>query len=74
MQRILLVDDHAVVRRGVRSILEDNMSAFFPIFRLGAQMSLIAVAIATAVGVLAAALPSFSASRVKIVDALRHVA
>jgi two-component system invasion response regulator UvrY len=26
MQRILLVDDHAVVRRGVRSILEDNMS------------------------------------------------
>jgi DNA-binding NarL/FixJ family response regulator len=26
MQRILLVDDHAVVRRGVRSILEDRLS------------------------------------------------
>jgi DNA-binding NarL/FixJ family response regulator len=26
MQRILLVDDHAVVRRGIRSILEDSMS------------------------------------------------
>jgi two-component system, NarL family, invasion response regulator UvrY len=25
MQRVLLVDDHAVVRRGVRSILEDQM-------------------------------------------------
>jgi len=25
MQRVLLVDDHAVVRRGVRAILEDNM-------------------------------------------------
>lgn len=25
MQRVLLVDDHAVVRRGVRSILEDHL-------------------------------------------------
>lgn len=25
MQRVLLVDDHAVVRRGVRAIVEDNM-------------------------------------------------
>ena len=27
MQRVLLVDDHAVVRRGVRAILEDNLPA-----------------------------------------------
>jgi DNA-binding NarL/FixJ family response regulator len=29
MQRVLLVDDHAVVRRGVRAILEDEMPGIF---------------------------------------------
>jgi putative ABC transport system permease protein len=57
---------------GMGSFLENNMSQFFPVFRLGGASCLLAIAIAVGLGTLAAALPSFSVRRLKIVDALRY--
>jgi putative ABC transport system permease protein len=56
------------------AFLEENMSVFFPVFRLGVPISLVAVGIAVVLGILAAAIPARSASRLKVVDALRHTA
>lgn len=59
---------------GVGGFLEENMSVFFPVFRLGLVISLIALAIALGLGLLAAAIPAFNVSRLKVTDALRYVA
>ena len=45
----------AVIIRAVGGFLEQNMSAFFPVFRLTAAISLVALAIAVGLGILSAA-------------------
>jgi putative ABC transport system permease protein len=59
---------------GMGGFLEENMAAFFPIFRLQAVTALIALGIAIALGALAGALPAYQASRIKVIEALRNVA
>jgi putative ABC transport system permease protein len=53
--------------------LEENMGGFFPHFRLPPQLIGIGLAIAAGLAVVAAALPAYQASKLKVVDALRAV-
>lgn len=54
--------------------LEQNMSIFFPIFRMNASTAVIAVAIAVVLGALAGVLPALQASRLNVIEALRQTA
>ena len=54
--------------------LEENMGNIFPYFRLPPSVAVAAVVLALTLGLLAAALPAFNASRLRVVDALRRVA
>lgn len=57
------------VARGFKSFL----SALFPVFHVTADTVALQFAAATVVGVLAALVPSLRASRVRIVEGLRHI-
>lgn len=59
---------------GMGGFLEENMAAFFPIFRLNAVTAALAVAIALVLGALAGVIPAYQASRIKVIEALRNVA
>jgi putative ABC transport system permease protein len=54
-------------------VLEENMSGFFPYFRVPGKVFLYSLAFAVGVGVLAAEIPAFTASRRKVTDALRRL-
>jgi putative ABC transport system permease protein len=60
------------VQEGLGRFLEENMGAFFPFFRIDPQTIVWAIVLAALLGVLAAALPAYNASRLKVVDALRR--
>lgn len=59
---------------GMGGFLEQNMAAFFPIFRLNAPTAAIAVLVAVVLGAAAGVLPAMQASRIKVIEALRNVA
>jgi len=59
---------------GMGGFLEENMAAFFPIFRLNASTAVIAVVIAIVLGAAAGVIPAWTASRIKVIEALRNVA
>jgi putative ABC transport system permease protein len=52
--------------------LEENMGAFFPFFRIASSTVVVSLVLAALLGLLAAALPAYNASRLKVVDALRR--
>jgi len=52
--------------------LEENMGAFFPFFRIDPITVVLALALAVVLGAVAAALPAYNASRLKVVEALRQ--
>jgi ABC-type lipoprotein release transport system permease subunit len=58
----------------VSRFVEENMSAQFPYFRLEIQTIVIGLALAALLGVAAAAIPAWRASKLKVVDTLRRVA
>jgi putative ABC transport system permease protein len=60
------------VQEGVGRFLEENMGAFFPFFRIDPATVVWALVLATVLGLVAAALPAYNASRLKVVDALRR--
>jgi putative ABC transport system permease protein len=60
------------VQEGLGRFLEENMGAFFPFFRIDPKTIVWAIVLAALLGVLAAAIPAYSASRLKVVDALRR--
>jgi putative ABC transport system permease protein len=62
------------VQLGMGRWLEENMGQWFPYFRVPPFLSIAAIALTCALGVLAAALPARSAARLRVVDALRRVA
>ncbi len=53
--------------------LEENMGGMFPHFKLAPGLIAVALAIAAGLAVLAAVLPAYSASKLKVVDALRAI-
>jgi putative ABC transport system permease protein len=60
------------VQEGLGRFLEENMGAFFPFFRIDPKTVVWALVLAALLGLLAAALPAYNASRLKVVDALRR--
>jgi putative ABC transport system permease protein len=61
------------VQEGMGRWLEENMGSFFPYFRIDPKTTLTAAGLALLLGVIAAAIPAYSASKLKVVDALRRV-
>ena len=54
--------------------LEENMGKFFPAFRVTPATSMTALGATLLLGGLASLAPAVSAGRMKVVEALRHVA
>jgi len=59
---------------GVSRFIEENMSAQFPYFRLEARTVALGLLMSALLGVLAAAIPAWRASKLKVVDTLRRIA
>lgn len=64
---------YPIVERGLGRFLEENMGAFFPYFRIEPTTAIAALLLAIALGLLAAALPAYQASKLNVVNALRKV-
>jgi putative ABC transport system permease protein len=64
---------YPLVERGLGRWLEENMGSFFPYFRVTPGTALTALALAIALGLVAALLPAYRAARLDVVDALRRV-
>jgi putative ABC transport system permease protein len=64
---------YPIVERGLGRFLEENMGAFFPYFRINPKTAAAAIVIAVVLGLLAAAIPAWRASKVSVIDALRKV-
>jgi putative ABC transport system permease protein len=59
---------------GVGRFIEDNMGNMFPYFRLETANVVLALGLAALLGALAAAIPAWRASKLKVVEAVRRVA
>ncbi|HTV18837.1 MAG TPA: FtsX-like permease family protein, partial [Polyangiaceae bacterium] len=60
------------VQEGLGRFLEENMGAFFPFFRIDPATIVWALVLAALLGAVAAALPAYTASRLKVIEALRR--
>ena len=58
----------------VQRLIEEYMASFFPYFGLGLGPMILGITIAALLGAIAAAIPAWSASRLRVVDAVRRVA
>jgi putative ABC transport system permease protein len=65
---------YPVVEQGLGRWLEENMGSFFPYFRIQGVVAVLAVVLAVALGAIAASIPAYRASKLKVIDALRRVA
>jgi putative ABC transport system permease protein len=64
---------YPLVERGLGRFLEENMGAMFPYFRVQPSLAASALALAVVGSLLAAAVPAYRASKLKVVDSLRRV-
>ena len=62
------------VQEGMGRWIEENMGSYFPYFRIDPKATVAAAVLALALGAIAAAIPAYRASQLKVVDALRRVA
>jgi putative ABC transport system permease protein len=67
-----IVVSYPLVEKGLGRALEENLGGFFPFFRIDPRTVVVALVLAAVLGVLAAALPAYVASRLKVVEALRR--
>ncbi len=65
---------YPVVEQGLGRWLEENMGSFFPYFRIQATVAVLAVGLAVGLGAVAASIPAYRASKLRVIDALRRVA
>jgi putative ABC transport system permease protein len=68
-----LIISYPVVEKGIGRFLEENMRGFFPVFRIDPNTTIQAFGFAALLGVLAAAIPAYRASKLDVIDALRRV-
>jgi putative ABC transport system permease protein len=67
-----VVISYLLVQGVVGRFLEENMGAWFPFFRIDPATVVMALLLAAGLGLAAAALPAYTTSRLKVVDALRR--
>lgn len=65
---------YPVVEQGLGRWLEENMGSFFPYFRIPPSAAAFALVLAMALGALAAAIPAYRASQLRVTEALRRIA
>jgi putative ABC transport system permease protein len=65
---------YPVVELGIGRFVEENMSGFFPYFRISGGNAVAAIVLAIALAMASAAMPALQASRLKVIEALRRVA
>lgn len=63
-----------LVNLGIGRMIEENMGGFFPFFRVAASTAVIALVVATALGLLAGMIPAWRSSQANVVDSIRRVA
>lgn len=61
------------VNNGIGRFLEENMGGFFPYFRIEPATAVAAMALALAFSLVAAALPAYQVTRLRVTEALRRV-
>ncbi|HEX4477355.1 MAG TPA: FtsX-like permease family protein [Polyangiaceae bacterium] len=61
------------INQGVGRYLEENMSGFFPYFRVAPHDAILAGLLALGLAALVAAIPAYQASKLNTIDALRRV-
>lgn len=64
---------YPIVEQGIGRFLEENLPGFFPYFRISAMTASVALALALVLGIVAAVLPAYQASKLNVVNALRKV-
>jgi putative ABC transport system permease protein len=64
---------YPLVERGIGRFLEENLPGFFPFFRVSLSTALIALGLSMVLGLVAAAIPAYLASKLNVVSALRKV-
>lgn len=66
-----LLLSYPIVNGGMGRFLEENMGAFFPYFRISPGTAVVAMILAVVLGLLAAAIPAYQASKLDVVGSLR---
>jgi putative ABC transport system permease protein len=69
-----LVIGYPFINLGMGRYIEENFGALFPYFRLEAGNAILALSLATVLAAIAAAIPAWRASKLRVVDAVRRVA
>lgn len=64
---------YPIVQQGLGRFLEENMGSFFPYFRIEPTTAVLALLLAMLLGLLAAVIPAYQASKLNVVSALRKV-
>lgn len=64
---------YPIVQQGLGRWIEENQGATLPYFRIEAQTLVLALALSMLLGLLAAAVPAWRASRLSVIDALRRL-
>jgi putative ABC transport system permease protein len=62
------------INLGVGRFIEENMGSMFPYFRLETGNVVVALVVSALLGIAAAGIPAYRASRIRVVDAVRRVA
>jgi putative ABC transport system permease protein len=68
-----LLVGYPLVEKGLGRVLEENLGAFFPFFRVSPGVAGAAFVLAILLGVLAAIIPARGAAKLEVVSALRRV-
>jgi putative ABC transport system permease protein len=64
---------YPLVQQGLGRFIEENLGAYFPYFRIATETAIAAPVLAICLALIAAVIPAYRASRLKVVDALRRV-
>jgi putative ABC transport system permease protein len=62
-----------LINQGVGRFMEENLTGFFPYFRVATKDAVTVVVLSVLLALVAAAIPAYRASKLRVVDALRKV-
>ena len=64
---------HLLVNGGMSRFIEENMGGIFPYFRITSTTAVAALVLALVFSIVAAALPAYGVTRLKVTDSLRRI-